>query len=240
MDILSAVDKALRETEPDQTPLTTAFIRELRRIDGGTKRNWPEGILLDSHKPEFTDFDRAVSAIAHSSFVEGDGPICTEDELAKLKEIQSRMEKTLEAAKKFSLSNVNNHLHGCRDKIEADLAAGKPLPEGIMVPSRDSVSLDFLAKQRALVSLLTRITHQEVVQLAKPILERFDRTVEQLMKDTEVGDRFICDAYGLNFHPSLLWKAASHIAMRYTAKSRQPIASAWVTPKTILEGIVEI
>jgi hypothetical protein len=236
--LLSVLDKALQKTEADQTPQTTAFLTELHRTTGGTKRNWPHGLLLDGRAVKFSDL--TVEQIAATAPVTIGGLLCSPDEITTLREIQSRMDATLEQAKKFSLSGVSDHLHGIRDKMAADVAAGEPLPAGVIMPSRESVQHDFRARQNALIGLLVKITHEEVVPLAKLILQKFSDTVDGFLRDTEEADRATCEAYDLDYEPSLLWKAAASVAMRYTPASRIPIAGAWRTPKQILEGIIEI
>ena len=238
--LLTVLEKSLQETEPDQTPQTTAFITELRRTTGGTKRNWPEGLLLDGRQPAFTDFNLAVAQIAAGVPMFVGGPVCGEDELTKLRELQTAMDSIILQAEKYSLSNVSSHIHRIRDQIEADVLAGKDLPEQIVMNSHDSVSRDFRAKQNALIGLLTKTTHDEVVPVAKSVLERFEKVVEDFMRYTEEGDRAICESYGVAYHPSLLWKAAASIAVRFTSTARLPRPSAWATPKSILDGIIAI
>jgi hypothetical protein len=85
-----------------------------------------------------------------------------------------------------------------------------------------------------------RITHEELVPLAEPILLQFEQVVENFMREREEGDRSIFTAYDLEYHPCLLWKAASTVAMRYTAKGRLPAAHVWITPRNLLQAIVEI
>jgi hypothetical protein len=236
--LLSVLDKAIKQSEPDTTPQTTAFFSELRRTDGGTKRNWPEGMLIDGFQPAFTS--RTLAQFAwHSPLIIGE-ELCAESELVKLRELQTGMEEILERSSKYSLSNVSNHLVGIRDQIEADVKAGKELSDEILMPSHEVVQNDFRAKQAAFNSLLVMVTHEEVVPLAKSILERFERVLEGFLRNTEEGDRAINESFDLEYHPSLLWKAAAGVAQRYTIKARIPNRSAFATPKSILGDIVEI
>jgi len=236
------VEKVMEETAPDEAPLTTALFRELRRTTGGTKRNWPEGLLIDGRSPEFT-FTGGLFTV-YQICLQAQGyigePLCSQDELAKLRDIQTRMDVVVEQAKKYSLGNVSAHLFKVRDQIEADIRAGKELPEGITMSSHESVSRDFRAKQSGYINLLMKITHEELVPLARVVLQRFDLTVSEFLKYMEIGDRFECEAYGVEFHPSVLWKACAAIAQRYAGEGKLPKPWAWATPKTVLEGIVEI
>jgi hypothetical protein len=236
------VEKVMLKTEPDEAPLTSAFLRELRRTTGGTKKNWPQGLLIDGRQPEFTFTDGLFTVYQISLQAQGyiGEPLYSQDELAKLRDIQTRMDAALEQAKKYSLSNAPAHLFKVRDQIEADVKAGKQLPESITMPSHDSVQRDFRAKQSAYINLLMKITHEELVPLAQAILQRFDRTVSELLKYMEIGDRAECEGYGVEYHPSVLWKACAAIAQRYAGEGKLPKSWAWATPRTILEGIVEI
>src|SRR5664280_808259 len=83
--LLSVLDIALLKTEPDRTPQTTAFLTELHRTTGGTKKNWPECLLVDGKQPEFTDFEYTVAQIALTAPGTVGGPLCTESELTALR-----------------------------------------------------------------------------------------------------------------------------------------------------------
>jgi hypothetical protein len=235
-DILTAIDKALQKTAPDPTPLTTTFLTELLRTEGGRKKNWPSGILgLDGRAVRFAE--TTVHAIA----LHVNEPLASPEEIEKLRAVQSRMEETLEQAKKYSLSRVSDHLNGIRDQMAADVSAGKPLPDVIVTPSHESVSRDFRSKQSALTGLLVKITHEEVIPLTREILKRFSLAVDDFLRETEIHDRALCEGFGLDFQPSQLWQAAASVAMRYTMPEiRTPIPGAYSTPKQMLEGVVEI
>jgi hypothetical protein len=235
-DLLTSIDKAVQETQLDETPQTDSLLKELRRKDGGTKRNWPDNLLVDGHPVKIFDVDAIVQNIVLSAGRDG---VVTKEEISKLRELQGRMDDIIAKAEQCSLSKVSDYLHSCRDKIAENIASGNPLPESI-TPSREAVSRDFLSRQSAYNGALLKLTHNELAQLAGPILARFNSALENLLRETECGDLFICESYGLEYHPSLLWKAFALIAQRYSAKTRLPNPASWITPKTLLQGIVQL
>lgn len=229
------MEKAIAKTEPDPTPLTTAFLTELLRTEGGRKRNWPAQVLLNGRTVSHSAV--TINAIALTAME----PLVTDEEMAKLHEIQSRMEANIEEAKKYSLGNVDKYLFSLRDKMAADVDAGKPLPDVVVTPSREAVSRDFIAKQRALSAQLVKWAHEELAPLVRPIIDRFAQTVDTFMRETEIHDRTLCESYGLEFVPSQLWQVAAAISMRYTKpESRMPAFFTYGTPRQILEGIVNL
>jgi hypothetical protein len=148
------------------------------------------------------------------------------------------MEKILRTSEKYSPENINLYQQEQRDQLEADTLAGN-VPPGIVLRSREAIAEDFRAKQAALYKVLAKISHEEVVPLAKPILLRFEKVVEGFLRNSEEGERELCDAFGVEYKPSIIWKAAVNVAMRYTAENQLPKPSAWRTPKSILDFIIE-
>jgi hypothetical protein len=240
--LLNALDKALEETKPDPAPLTSAFITELRRKHppaaggmgtGWTKRNWPDGLLFEGRMVEYSQL--TIWAIGTDSGRQ----VCTSEVLEQLRNLQKRMDDINNEAAKYSLSNIPAYQHQQRDQLEADALAGK-MPDGIVLHSRDAISEDFRAKQSALVKMLVKITHEEVVPLVKPILLDFENIVEEFLRSVEERERSVCEGFGIEYKPSVLWQAAVSLAMRLTAESRLPKTFSWAMPKTILDGILEI
>ncbi len=231
--IETAIEKALLKTEPDKTPQSSAFLNELHRTSGGTKKNWLAGLLLDGRAVRFTD--DTVRTIALAAYP----TVASPDELAKLQELQKRMEAILTQAAQFSLANVDKYLFAKRDEMAAAAESGK-LPDVVVTPSREAVSRDFIARQRALNGVLVKITHEEVVPLCLPIIQRFNTALETFLRETEESDAAQCEDYGLEYHPSVLWKAGAAIAQKFASGTRMPIASVYRTPTHILEGIVKL
>jgi hypothetical protein len=200
--LLSALDKAIQETEPDRAPLTSAFIKELRRVhqppanmgNAWTKRNWPDGI--NGHLVEVSPL--TIWAIIMDSTEQ----VCTTDVLEKLRTLQKRMADINTEAAKYSLSNIPAYQFQQRDQLEADALAGK-MPDGIVLRSRDAISEDFRAKQGALIKILVKVTHEEVVPLAKPIMLKFEKIVEEFLRNVEERERSICDGFGIEYKPSV-------------------------------------
>jgi hypothetical protein len=236
----TALELACEEIPPpDRTPQTSAFLSELRRTDGGTKRNYPHGLLIDGRAPAIADYARLVSCIAeHSEFAIG-GPICTRDEFERLAELQGEHDRTQEEMADHSPAKAGDKYMGQHQEMREAAHAGtiESVPP---VRSRNEINEDFRARRQALDAKLVTLTHRDVVPLASAILDRFDRTLEAFLRNTEEADQAQAEHYGLEFQTSLLWKAAAVVAQRFGRKYRLPIEGAWKTPRAILEDLITL
>jgi hypothetical protein len=228
----TALEVAHERSQYSETPLTAEFLTELRRpLKYGTKRNWSPAILRDGRAVQTTP--ATVWAILQHEFE----PVCSPEEIEKLKDLQARMDATLKKAEKFSLTNIPDYLNQRRDEIHAAALNGSDVSDAV-VESREEVHQTFVAKQRALLAVVQKLYDSELVPLVKPILKRFEQRVDTFLHDMEASDIVMCAAFGLDFQPSLVWQAGAAIAMQYADGRSMP--TNYGTPKQILAGIVEL
>ncbi len=197
------------------------------------KRNWPNGLLFEGRMVEITPL--TIWAIVADS----NESICAPEVIEQFRNLQQRMEDINTETAKHSLANISDYQSQLRDQLESAAHTGN-LPDGIVMRSRDAIAEDFRAKLAALNKVLVKITHEELVPLAKPVFQNFERIVDQFLRDVELREREICDGFGIQYKPSVLWQAAVSVASQYHSTGRIPRPSVWITPKHLLDGIVEI
>jgi hypothetical protein len=233
-NILKQIDSALEKVKASDTPTTDAVLTELTRSSGSGKRSFPLELLRDGRPVEFSP--QTIMSITAQA--EGE-PVVSAADLEQLGLIQTEMESVLTEMGKWSLSNVQPYMHAERDRITKLALEGKELPP-ISVASRDSLCKAFRERQGALTAVLVNITHTKLVPIAGPILERFADTLINFARYREIGDRQVCQDYGLPYMPSGLLQAAHRIMQNYVpAQNLLPKPTAWTTPKTLLSGLVE-
>lgn len=266
-DILSAIDRALLKTEPSQTPLSDGVISEVFRIGGRTKRDFPheigQPVIVDlarfvdwmSYKPLTSDQVAAwgnlraqalaKSPEAASLFPETPAGMVAQDvfalaapgETKTLRDREAWMGKLAKDMEPFSLSNVSKRQHALRDAQEADILAGTAT-SAVILPTREALQRDSLQRLQAFERALVKITHEEVVPVCQAILGRFNALVSDFMRRTEVADREACAIQGLEFVPSVQWRAAASVLI--SSQVRLPNPAAWALPSRILAGIIEL
>jgi predicted DNA-binding protein YlxM (UPF0122 family) len=226
----TAADIAKAKSEFNPQPLTASLFRALRG-DERARRHLPPEILLDGRGVKVNA--QTVEAIVWHS----DQELYSPEVLGRLMDIEARMRATLKMAEDYSLTKVADAVNAQRDAVHAALQDGQDL-SALTVDSREHIALDFRTKQSGLMAVLVRTTHDQLVPLAKPILNRFAAVVEQFMREREEGDRDLCAGFGLRYHPSLTWKAAAAVALAYVGARRIPQPHAWAFPSAVLAGIV--
>jgi hypothetical protein len=229
--LVTALDVAQAKSQFDPCPLTASFYAALRGTPA-QRRQLPTETLRDGKAIAATS--QTVSAIVWDS---GE-TLCSPDELEKLRDIQAKMTATIAVAARYSLSGTSDELNTKRDQMQTAMLAGEDV-SGVTLESRETVQHNRRTKQAALLAMLEKTTREEVVPLARPILERFEKLVENFMRCQEETDRGMCAGFGLDYHPGLLWKAGAAVAQKYeTGRRLNPIG--WHTPKSILEGVIEL
>jgi hypothetical protein len=223
----TALDVAQARSQFDAQPLTSHFYTALR---SGNPRNLPPEMLRDGKAVQITP--ATVEAIRFNTDATPPAP----EVLDKLRDIQARMQATLKRTEEFSLARVSDHLNTKRDEMHTAIAAGED--SDAVLPSRNDIAATFRAKQAALMAVLVKITHAEVVPLCRPILEDFEKLVEDFLRGQEAHDRDMCAGFGLDYRPGLLWQAGVTVATRYTLARKLPAPGTWAIPASILEGIV--
>jgi hypothetical protein len=229
--LVTALDVAQAKSQFDPCLLTASFYSALRGTPA-QRRQLPRETLQEGKAVLATS--RTVQAIVWDS---GE-TLCSPDELEKLRDIQARMDATVKVAERYSLAGTSDELNTTRDELAARLLAGEDV-SSVMLPSREAVQRSRISKQSALMTMLEQCTREEVIPLARPILERFEKVIQKFMLAQEETDRGMCAGFGLDYHPGLLWKAAASIAQRYETARRLP-SIGWATPKTVLEGVIEL
>jgi hypothetical protein len=228
--LLSASEKALEKITFDGTPLTTEVFKAIST----NARHLPPLMLADGKAILFSA--ATVAAITFNSAVE----ICSDGVLTTLRDLQAKMEAVLKVElPKYSNMAVTPETQRRQGLIQEKVLAGETLGDAI-TPSREAIAQEFQNRRYALEGLLKKLTHEQLVPLAKPILEKFEKVVEDFMRCTEDADRAACAAFGLEYTPGVLWKAAAAIAVRYQTNKMLPGSHLWKTPKVLLEGIIEI
>jgi hypothetical protein len=252
----TAVEAALAKTEPSSTPLTDAVlaghlppggrasIRNHRQfidwmqldneLPEGLAEAWPElrkqgvekfGIELPELPP--------AGAMYQDLFA-----ICSQSELLALREIQAEFDAVMKRMTEYSTANVSGRLNVMRDEHAAAIREGR---DAGLLPTREMVSRDSLARQQAMNNMLVTLTHEKVVPLAQPILERFATMAVNFLRKTELRDREACTIMGIGFEPSAEFRAAALIVQAYQPAARLPKSpSMWLSPRLMLEGVVEI
>jgi hypothetical protein len=226
----SALDIARERSQLDSTPTTSTFLRRLR---SGERAPYGEPLpqLLDGKQVVVTP--QTVEAIVFNC---GD-EVCSKEEAERLRDLEAEMLAILKKAEEFGPSKVGDYVNSQRAALHAAMEAGEDVAK-LSVDSREHVALDFRAKQSGFINLLNRLTTEEVVPLAKPILQRFAGMVEDFLRSTEEGDRCMCAGFGLEYQPSYLWKAATTVAQQYLPDRRLPSGFTFALPSSVLAGLV--
>lgn len=226
----TALDVAREKSKLDPTPVTSGFWHRLRnniRLPHGEANP-----ALDEGGKAVAVTAQTVEAILFNSLT----PVCSGEDLECLSNFEAKMLATIGRLDEFSGAKVGDYMTRRRDETASALTNGGVLPSDVVLPSREAVAHDFRVKQQALNSLLLKTTHAEVVPLAKPILQKFEKVVETFMREQEEQDRSMCAGFGLDYRPSLIWKAAASVAIQYQASHRLPRSHAWALPSSILHG----
>ncbi len=242
--VKSALGLALAKTEPVLWIRTQIFWQRLREGSRPPHGQQPPELIYGGRMLDLPHEERTVQAFLdvgalNAPFYKDWEEICPDDKRAKLKDIQDREDGLIGMYEQFSPSNVNTKMNEQRDAYHAALAAGENV-DAQVVESRETISTRFRTAQSGLTAALLSITHNELVPVAKPILERFAKLLERLMTEQEQIDLDTAAAYSLDYKPSLLWVAAATIATKYVGGRRLPYAHAWTTPKNLLAGLVEL
>jgi hypothetical protein len=220
-----------------------AFIEwmQLVPVDDFIVKNWDD--LRAQAEAKFLDAADAfpVTPDGLMTFpMYGEGALCTCEEYKALRSIQSRIDDVIKRMEPFALGRVSDRIQVLRDEAQAKIAMGEdPDPGSQLIPSRDAVSRDSRERLAAYEKFIIKITQAETVPLVKTILTRFEKMVAAFMRRTEMEDREACLIQGIEFHPSIQWKCAAQIAMRYAMK-KMPESPSWQTPKQLLANIVEL
>jgi hypothetical protein len=229
----TALDVALKKTKPSEHPLTDHVARELKRTQG--KKEFPAEA---SRAPAFINRKQFIEWL---QFQPTNVPIvATAEEVEFLRGEQSQVERLVAEMEIYSLTNVNKRLFAMRDAHAAAIEAGQNTATTHLMPGRDEVTKDSRHQLDVRLGLLRQRIHEKVVPVAKAILERFVDVVFDFMRNTEIRDREACTIQGIEFVASAEWRAAASIVISHTPESRLPKPWAWATPKSILEGIVEL
>lgn len=226
----TAQEIAMEKSKLDLTPTTSGFWHRLR--NGIRFPHGEQNPALDEGGKAIPVNTRTVEAILFDSMVS----VFEEGELDRLASIEAKMLATLARLADYSSAKVNDYLNAQRDSAAAALTSGGDLSSDVL-PTRDTVAADFRVKQGALNSLLLKTTHNEVVPLCKPILQRFEGAVEKVMREQEEHDRGVCEAFSLEYRPSYVWRAAASVAIQYQTSRRLPQSHAWTLPSSLLDGI---
>jgi hypothetical protein len=179
-----------------------------------------------------------VDTAAFSIFLGSPEVLVTDEELAKLKDLQARMISVHDQVTEFGPGKVGPYIFRKRDEIHAAVAAGNN-PGDVTVPERSQVEHTFRIRRSALVEQLKTLTHTELVPLARPILERFRAAISETMAGIEADERPNAVAWDIQYEPSPIWKTLAAVAVRYTSR-RLPESHAWALPSHLLEGLVQL
>lgn len=230
----TALDVAQKKSEPPSPhPLTARIKRVNNQTEGKreypTECNRPPTILDRKSLIDYIQLATTCPMVV----------IATPEEVEFLREKQEQVEKLIAEMEIFSTSNVNTRHFAIRDEHAEAIHSGKG-PATQLIPSRNDVAKDSLHRLNAYMSLITKITHEEVVPVVAEILSRFEEMVFRFLRETEESDREDCRIKGLEFVASATWRAAASIAISYSLGARIPKPWAWTTPKTMLADVVDL
>lgn len=210
----------------DPSPLTSETWKNWR-----ASKSCGRELLLDGHQLPITG--KTIELTAWEV-----GFALSDEELASLRALQSRMEAMHVELSKYGASNVVPERLRQSAAIDAAANAGQPIGD-LTVMSTESIRTDFSHKAATLRRMLSKVTTEEVMPLCHPILERFAQSLETHMAGMEAGDREWCEAYDIPFTPSIHFKVVAAVAQRYATR-RTLHESSWATPKHLLGDLVEI
>lgn len=250
-NLRSAKEIAVGKSEPQSpSPETDALVKELFRTTGGTKKHFSDKLLPRPtilNKAALIDlmtFEMLPNELEALREQPGQQPDPEQDvyalwtpiELEVLKDIQSRADGLREKLAPFALTNLDNRIAEIRDAHDQAIANGTT-PEQL-VPTREALFKDNLAKFRAFEKLLHNLWHQEAAPIVATILWRLDEVVIKFLRRIEIADREDCATKGLAYEPSLEWRAAGHFLL--SQRVVMPGMHAWTTPKEVLKNIIEL
>ena len=230
----TAEEVALAKSEFSETPTTAEFWKRLhdhsRLPHGQPYAELDAAGHAEGINPQVVEYFMFTS--------QGDSlKVVSPTELDKIVELEAWFKAALAKCAALSPSNAEKDYLAERDRHNALAIAGEELPTAI-TPSRDAFKADRRLKLQAIVGAMVAKTQNEVLPLVKPILARFETLIREQMEYREVGDRELCVAMGVEYKPTRVWRLAATVAKTYHAERRIPQASAWATPASILEGIV--
>ncbi|HWX19509.1 MAG TPA: hypothetical protein VN578_06340 [Candidatus Binatia bacterium] len=226
--LVTALDVAQAKTQFDPCPQTAAFYNALRGTPA-QRRNLP----IDGKAVPITP--QTIEAIVWNSAE----VLAAPEVLDQLRAIEAKMVAVTKTCERYGVTKVSDYINQQRDELHAKMQAGEDV-SSVVLESREAVVHSFAMKRHGLIAMLVKTTHEEVIPLVKPILERFERVVEQFMREQEEHDQTMCDGFGLAYRPGLLWRAAATVASLNTIERRLPAVGNWGKPSQILEGIVQL
>ncbi len=231
--LLSAIEKQTEKEKAkyDPSPLVSAVLAEHRRTVGGTKKTYPP-LYLETPRVRATP--KTVESIIAMAGV----TLVSPEELAKLQDLQAEMDATLATAEQFSTSQTSNHVYRMQMEQNARIRAGEDVSREVL-PTRQQLFETNLSKSRALMEMMKDMTQQGTIPLCKPILDRLEKVIEDFAREQEEREREMAVAYDLEFHPSILLKAALDVLMSYQVRLRTTF-DGWVLPRQALAGIVDL
>ncbi len=207
------------------------MLAEHRRTVGGTKKTYPP-LYLETPRVRATP--KTVESIIAMAGV----TLVSPEELAKLQDLQAEMDATLATAEQFSTSQTSNHVYRMQMEQNARIRAGEDVSREVL-PTRQQLFETNLSKSRALMEMMKDMTQQGTIPLCKPILDRLEKVIEDFAREQEEREREMAVAYDLEFHPSILLKAALDVLMSYQVRLRTTF-DGWVLPRQALAGIVDL
>ncbi len=157
-------------------------------------------------------------------------PSPSDADLLELRQIQAENKEEFAAMEKVSVSKVDAFMHSERDNRKS----------GEMVPLRETVVKNFEYERRSIEASLVKRTHTRLVPIARRVLERFQADCWKFMVQREITERMEAELFGLEYKPSRTWLAAARILMNYEPSKRLPAPHAWVTPESLLAGLVDL
>ena len=160
------------------------------------------------------------------------------EELAKLQDLQDEMDATWRPLSSFLPAKPATTFTGCKWNRTPEYGPVKMFPAKYC-PPREQVFATNLSKPRALMDMLKEMTQQGTIPLCKPILDRLEKVIEDFAREQEEREREMAVAYDLEFHPSILLKAALDVLMSYQVRLRTTF-DGWVLPRHALAGIVDL
>jgi hypothetical protein len=233
--ILTAVDKALKSVPPEPKTITGQVLAELDRVQPNSGRSgkhvWPSEVFRDGvmirHNPSVT-----------LRTILGGATLSKPDTLEQFKSIQSDMKSTFEEYVKHSRAEASKRFLNQTSLLTDAVLSGSTVPTEVGLRSREAVAADFRAKQSALHAKLVKLSHQAAA-LAEPIIEEARNRIIEWMEKREEQDKAECAIYGIAYHATAPWQAATHLLMRIRA-DRLPKPGFFEWPSRMLAGIVNL
>lgn len=250
--ILSAKEIALKDvnvnTKPDPHPTTTKLLKQIASD--------PTHVDLDANgvQAAFADYKKYFQTIVNlgcgaegSSIMEA--PLYEEhplrpwpdpDAKARLLEIETEIKDGHDySAEHFSIAAAEKKFLGQGYNYDQAAHTGT-LNDAPAMRSRSDIQQECNAKAAAMRKVWEKRTAEETTPICRAAFKRLCEIIlPNALMYLEVIGRDEATAFGLNWTPSMLWRAAAFTLIKFALK-KDPAPGIYVLPSHHLDGLLEV